>query len=418
MSYNQFHQQNYAAWNGTSMACPNTAAVAGLLKAANPMLSDDDLEQLLYNSADDIDDLNPEYAGQLGAGRVNARRAMMFQQLGYGWPAPNDLEAGVIELLGFVTLTWESPDADYDPLFYNVFRNGQLLATSPDTTFDDAPPVPAQEYTYRVNAVYPNGVSMPTDPVSIYYRDIAHEVLLSNFDFQFPATWDLDNDPLAPWEWQDYNPAPYATPFMLVQAPGNPDDFESDLLIDASIDLDPWSSVEATGVQQGVPASAETGLYTYYMNAGAYPDDVMTGRWFRFVKGDPNFWGAARIADNDAAPPAGWITRGWPGMQTTGGEQAGESNYGLPERFAVESVYPNPFNPVASITVALPERAELAVTVFNVIGREVARLADGPISAGRHTFTFDGSSLSSGVYFVHAEVPGELDALRKLTLVK
>lgn len=90
----------------------------------------------------------------------------------------------------------------------------------------------------------------------------------------------------------------------------------------------------------------------------------------------------------------------------------------MPDEFALASVYPNPFNPETNVVVALPRAASLAIDVFNINGAHVTTLADGEFSAGYHTFTLDGSRLSSGTYFVHATVPGELDTRRKLVLVR
>ncbi|MBS1261709.1 MAG: hypothetical protein MAG453_01039 [Calditrichaeota bacterium] len=90
----------------------------------------------------------------------------------------------------------------------------------------------------------------------------------------------------------------------------------------------------------------------------------------------------------------------------------------LPLRYTLAPPYPNPFNAATTVTVSLPEAAEVSVVVYNVAGRVVATVADGSFSAGRHAFTFDASSLASGLYFLRATVPGRLDETRKLMLVR
>ncbi len=89
-----------------------------------------------------------------------------------------------------------------------------------------------------------------------------------------------------------------------------------------------------------------------------------------------------------------------------------------PTAFCLDPVYPNPFNPVTTISVTLPRPASLTVQVFDIQGRVVATLADGSFAAGTHALTFDGSSLASGIYFVRATVPGHLSQIRKMTLLK
>jgi thermitase len=61
---------------GTSISAPHVAAVAALMLSENPELAPGDVKRLLAQSADPIDALNPAYAGTLGSGRLNARRAV------------------------------------------------------------------------------------------------------------------------------------------------------------------------------------------------------------------------------------------------------------------------------------------------------------------------------------------------------
>ncbi len=66
--------------------------------------------------------------------------------------------------------------------------------------------------------------------------------------------------------------------------------------------------------------------------------------------------------------------------------------------------YPNPFNPSTSIEFSLPARERVSLKVFDVSGRLVRTLVDGPLSDGVHRYTWDGhnergASVASGVYF-------------------
>ncbi|MCB2211407.1 T9SS type A sorting domain-containing protein [bacterium] len=89
-----------------------------------------------------------------------------------------------------------------------------------------------------------------------------------------------------------------------------------------------------------------------------------------------------------------------------------------PTSFGLSTAYPNPFNPTTTMAVSLPTAAELQVDVYNVTGQRVASLADGTYPAGTHSLTFDASSLASGLYFVRASVPGKLNQVRKVILVR
>ncbi len=72
------------------------------------------------------------------------------------------------------------------------------------------------------------------------------------------------------------------------------------------------------------------------------------------------------------------------------------------------SVYPNPVAGSAMVTLVLAAASEATVTVFDVLGRSVAVLHRGPLTAGPHTFGLDGGALPSGVYLVRAEVGEEV----------
>jgi hypothetical protein len=66
----------FIALQGTSMSSPITAGTCGLLKAAFPDWTNADIVETIILTADNIDDLNPNYAGQLGSGRINAYAAL------------------------------------------------------------------------------------------------------------------------------------------------------------------------------------------------------------------------------------------------------------------------------------------------------------------------------------------------------
>ncbi len=90
----------------------------------------------------------------------------------------------------------------------------------------------------------------------------------------------------------------------------------------------------------------------------------------------------------------------------------------LPTEYTISKVYPNPFNPVVNITVSLASTGNLKVNIFNILGQRVKSLVNNRFEAGYHNFTFDGSNLSSGIYFIHANVPGRMDEIRKVVLMK
>ncbi len=99
-----------------------------------------------------------------------------------------------------------------------------------------------------------------------------------------------------------------------------------------------------------------------------------------------------------------------------------ESEDILPAKFAVHENYPNPFNPITNISFDLPEFSPTEVTVWNLLGQQVATLFNGELPAGRHTISFDarnenGNMLPSGIYIYRVEA-GNKVATKKMMLLK
>lgn len=80
---------------------------------------------------------------------------------------------------------------------------------------------------------------------------------------------------------------------------------------------------------------------------------------------------------------------------------------GLPSAFELKQNYPNPFNPSTKIEFAIMEAGDVTLKVYDVLGREVAVLQDGPLAAGNYSANFDASNLASGTYIYMLEAGGQ-----------
>ncbi len=89
----------------------------------------------------------------------------------------------------------------------------------------------------------------------------------------------------------------------------------------------------------------------------------------------------------------------------------------IPNDFLLEQNYPNPFNPSTKISFGLPQRSSVVLKVFNALGQEVAELVNESLEAGTHSYNFDASKLTSGVYIYSLQTDAGVIS-KKMTLVK
>jgi len=152
---------------------------------------------------------------------------------------------------------------------------------------------------------------------------------------------------------------------------------------------------------QNIPGGWASGVYLYlgYVNnTFVYP--AMDSSAFTFTKAavggtGPGVWDA--ICSGELFP--------------------GEVGVSSPTAFSMAGAYPNPFNPSTTISFTLPEASRVTLNVFDVSGRQVAQLVNGLRAAGAHQVTFDGSSLTSGVY-LYTLTAGSQTVTGKMVLLK
>jgi len=94
-----------------------------------------------------------------------------------------------------------------------------------------------------------------------------------------------------------------------------------------------------------------------------------------------------------------------------------EPDPGIPSAIELEQNYPNPFNPATTIQFGVPTQGEVRLEVFDMLGRKVAELLNGPMQPGRYSVRFDASALSSGVYIYRLQT-GSKSLTQKMTLIK
>jgi hypothetical protein len=88
-----------------------------------------------------------------------------------------------------------------------------------------------------------------------------------------------------------------------------------------------------------------------------------------------------------------------------------------PATYRLNQNYPNPFNPETVISWQLAVGTHVDLSVYNTLGEKVMTLLSKNMGPGNHSYRFNGSDLSSGVYFYRIRA-GNFTAVRKMVLIK
>jgi hypothetical protein len=95
-----------------------------------------------------------------------------------------------------------------------------------------------------------------------------------------------------------------------------------------------------------------------------------------------------------------------------------DDNEALPSTYLIANSYPNPFNPSAIIAFDIPNAGNVRVVVYDILGKQVANLADRYFSAGHHELQFTpAQQIGSAVYFYRI-IAGEEATVGKMIFLK
>ncbi|HTY00426.1 MAG TPA: T9SS type A sorting domain-containing protein [Bacteroidota bacterium] len=124
-------------------------------------------------------------------------------------------------------------------------------------------------------------------------------------------------------------------------------------------------------------------------------------------------WGIAYVV-SDTPPGFGSVLFTTYHVTTTG---IADKTPMEPAAFRLFQNYPNPFNPKTVVSGQWTTDSDVRLVVYDLLGREIAVLANGRYPAGRYTFTFDATNLSSGVY-LYRLTAGAHSAVRKMLVLR
>lgn len=124
-------------------------------------------------------------------------------------------------------------------------------------------------------------------------------------------------------------------------------------------------------------------------------------------------WSYQKDTSTSANSDCAWIDY----IVFEGGRVTGIQNMIEPEGIELYQNYPNPFNPSTKISFSLTETSEIKLSVFNQKGEIVKTIHDGKLDKGNHNFDFNGSELTSGIYFYKLETE-KGTSMKKMIMLK
>jgi minor extracellular serine protease Vpr len=173
------------------------------------------------------------------------------------------------------------------------------------------------------------------------------------------------------------------------------------------------------------------GTYNYVQMLDANVD-VTSGTDYFLVLSVPGAGDTVRVRMDNGSVPAARSTRfdgsAWTaiapnnlrirGIVTTAtGVSSVEVEEGIAQEYELLQNYPNPFNPSTTIGFSIPARSRVSLRIFNLLGQEVALLANDDLAAGKYQIRWNPEGLASGTYFYRLEA-GSFVQSKKLLYLK
>ena len=167
-------------------------------------------------------------------------------------------------------------------------------------------------------------------------------------------------------------------------------------------------------------------------NLGRFKMDGPLGNWTQYKVALPNdlagstIWLGLRYWITDGGPDGSNSDNVWLDhiIMASGGPLVGIEDAGgaLPQAFALEQNFPNPFNPSTTIRFTMPASESVSLEIYNTAGQLVNTLVRGTLPAGNHSMTWhardlSGNRVGSGIY-LYKLTAGQFVEVRKMLLIK
>lgn len=363
----------YTSYSGTSMATPITASVAALVWSYNPSFAAAEVEDILYQSADNIEgNLADQHKGKMGAGRVNAYNAII-------------LASGGANSMPVALNDSASTDEDV-AVVINVLRND----FDPD---GDPLTISAIGVALHGSAVQDGDSSIIYTPGEDYFGEDSLRYYISD------GRGGIDS----------------AMVHISIRSINDPPQIV-DLPQEISMLTNDSTSLDMSAYQYDVDTAPEGLTWTFSVSSDqlSYAFDESSDSLTIYSHEVPGqYYLYVTLTDDSAAFDQDTI------MVIVDIPSALSSRITTqPDQFRLYQNYPNPFNPVTVISYQVPATSSLELSIYNLMGQKVATLVTASQPAGHYEVSWDASGLPSGIYMYRLETNTGFSQVKKLMLLK
>jgi hypothetical protein len=172
------------------------------------------------------------------------------------------------------------------------------------------------------------------------------------------------------------------------------------------------------GVEMAIYLPQITGGAKIGFNIGGASADVAMGEESESGDGAYAFfsWQVAEYAGGDVMRNAGSFAT----LNMVSDPSSVERIYEqpIPDSYALLQNYPNPFNPETRIQYSIPNAAYVQLSIYNVLGQQIAVLVDGMQSMGTYEASWNATGVTSGVYFYQLQIDNHIVDTKRMVLMK
>ncbi|MCI0721229.1 MAG: S8 family serine peptidase, partial [Acidobacteria bacterium] len=415
-----FSNPDYELLSGTSMAAPHVTGLATLLKGYNSSLYNDDIENIVKLSAQDINDpldptTGPGWDQGTGYGRINARKALeRLGAAGSGYTLTHASVTGgtdmgassTYQMVIYGAQAWGLADGNYIVKRHEVRRNVSFSSMTSHAVWGRGVATNgwADEGGVNFSLGWCDAVPGTVTSTGATLRTYVYEV------------WTILGQSLG---YKPTTPGNVQFAYTVHGIPQPPPPFTATIVGPSELQ---WKDrYEFT-----VNLSGGSPPYTYGWQWREYPG----GAWSGVINTQPTYDFLMQNYDVELKVD---VTGG--GQQasdthiiiegsTFAGKYAASENsiQALPEVFSLSSNYPNPFNPSTQIRFAIPTNSHVRVDIFDILGRLVTRLLENDLSPGTYRVVWNGQTgtgeaVSSGIY-IYRITAGDFVSAKKMVMLK